>query len=38
VQQPEKLSHPTIDIPVKEGWFFVPKDCFKQQNLKTVFD
>jgi hypothetical protein len=37
VQQPEKLSHPTIEIPVKVGWIFVPKDCLKQQNFKTHF-
>jgi hypothetical protein len=37
VKQPDSLKFPDGKTPKREGWIFLPKDCFNDKNRKTQF-
>ena len=37
VEQPEVLRFPDEAAPDQEGWIFLPKDCFNENNKKEKF-
>jgi hypothetical protein len=37
VEQPEVLRFPDDLTPHKEGWIFLPTDCFNEKNRKEHF-